>query len=166
MALRHSCPQIHGGGHEMGLRSGALATHQIAGMGKAAQLAIKQAADEQRRQFQHAQILLDSIKSTDHIKLNAEATQRVPCIINLTIKGVESESLIASVPNIAFSNGSACTSQTIEPSHVLTGIGLQDEESHQSIRLSLGRFTTAAQIKTAGKILASAIRELRAISLY
>lgn len=158
-------PQIHGGGHELGFRSGTLPTHQIVGMGKAAELVAAKSAKEQKEQAGYTKDLLEAVKGAGNIGLNGEDAPRVPGILNLTIKGVEAEAIIATVPELAFSYGSACTSQSVEPSHVLLGIGLAEEQARQSIRLSIGRFTTGREIKTAGKLLAQAIQELRELAL-
>lgn len=157
-------PQIHGGGHELGFRSGTLPTHQIAGMGKAAELVVAKAPSERKEQAGYAERLLKAVSEVGDIRLNGANAPRVPGILNLTIKGVEAEALIATVPELAFSYGSACTSQAIEPSHVLLGLGLVEEQARQSIRLSLGRFTTDGEIETAGKRLTQAIQELRELA--
>ena len=157
-------PQIHGGGHELGFRSGTLPTHQIVGMGKAAELVAAKSGKEQKEQAGYTKDLLEAVKEAGNIGLNGANAPRVPGILNLTIKGVEAEALIATVPELAFSYGSACTAQAVEPSHVLLGIGLAEEQARQSIRLSIGRFTTGREIKTAGNLLVRAIQELRELA--
>lgn len=158
-------PQIHGGGHEMGFRSGTLPTHQIAGMGKAARLMTTNIEKEQKQQSNHAKNLLQTTREVGDVSLNAQNAPRVPGIISLNIKGVEAEALISTLPELAFSYGSACTSQSIEPSHVLLGIGLTTEQAYQSIRISMGRFTTAKEVEKASQLLTRAIVELRELSL-
>lgn len=157
-------PQIHGGGHELGFRSGTLPTHQIVGMGKAAELVVAKADKEQEEQAGYNEDLLAAVAEVGNISLNGAKSPRAPGIINLTIEGVEAEALIATVPELAFSYGSACTSRAVEPSHVLLGIGLTEEQARQSIRLSIGRFTTGREIKAAGKLLARAIQDLRELA--
>ena len=157
-------PQIHGGGQERGLRSGTLATHQIAGFGKAAELVSKTREDDGQHQAGLAGILLNEVQSAGEVHLNAQASQRVPGIMSLLVSGVESEALIVTAEGVAFSNGSACTSQEIEPSHVLTFIGLSEVAARQSIRLSVGRFTSELEVREAGRRLVEAIEDLRQIA--
>ena len=157
-------PQIHGGGQERGLRSGTLATHQIAGFGKAAELVSNIREDDSQHQARVAGILLNEVLSAGDVHLNAQASQRVPGILNLLVSGVESEALIVATEGVAFSNGSACTSREIEPSHVLTSIGLPEVAARQSVRLSVGRFTSDLEVRQAGRYLVGAIEDLRQIA--
>ncbi len=157
--------QMHGGGHELGMRSGTLPTHQIAGMGEAARLI------EERRESDGAKIdflskrLLSRLEKIEQLSINGKRTSCVSGIINVTIPSVESESLIMMLRgNIAISTGSACTSASVEPSHVLRALGMDVEAAHSSLRLSLGRFTTAEEIDYATEQISGAVDELRSIS--
>ena len=157
-------PQMHGGGHERGLRSGTLPTHQIAGMGEAARLA----AERRGRDAAHARNLgrrfLDRLRSVEGVFVNGDRARCVPGIVNLGFTGVESESLMVALPDLAFSTGSACTSARVEPSHVLRAMGLDDDAAHGSVRFSFGRFTTAQEIDYAAGRIRAAVAELRALS--
>ena len=145
--------QMHGGGHERGMRSGTLATHQIVGMGEAFRLAKEEmAADNERIRMLRDRLLkgLDSIEET---YINGDMEQRVPHNLNISFNFVEGESLIMALKELAVSSGSACTSASLEPSYVLRALGRNDELAHSSIRFSLGRFTTEEEIDFAvGKI--------------
>ena len=156
--------QTHGGGHELGLRSGTLPTHQIVGMGTAAQLVQDLMASESERIKTLSQHLLSDLLNIEQAKANGDRRHCVDGILNITFPWVDSESLMMMMPDIAISNGSACTSTSVEPSHVLTGMGLDEELAHSSIRVSLGRFTTTDEVKTAGKEITRAVAELRRIS--
>ena len=157
-------PQMHGGGHERGLRSGTLPTHQIAGMGEAARLA----AGRRGRDAAHARNLgrrfLDRLRSVEGLFVNGDRARCVPGIVNLGFAGVESESLMVALPDLAFSTGSACTSARVEPSHVLRALGLDDDAAHGSVRFSFGRFTTVQEIDYAAERIRAAVAELRALS--
>ena len=157
-------PQIHGGGHERGLRSGTLPTHQIAGMGEAARL-IRRRRNED---FTHAANLerrfLDQLLSIEQVSINGDRTHSVPGIVNLSFPCVESESLMVALPDIAFSTGSACMSARVEPSYVLRALGLDDDSAHSSLRFSFGRFTTAREIDYAAERIRAAVVELRSLS--
>ena len=157
-------PLIHGGGHERGIRSGTLATHQIAGFGKAADLVAENTEEDRERAALSTDALLKGIQAAAEVQINAEESSRVPGIVSLLVRGVDSESLLALAEDVAFSNGSACTSKDIEPSHVLLAIGLTEEEARQTIRLSVGRFTTPEESRKAGDYLAALIQELRSIA--
>lgn len=145
--------QMHGGGHERGMRSGTLATHQIVGMGEAFRLAKEEmAADNERIRMLRDRLLkgLDSIEET---YINGDMEQRIPHNLNISFNFVEGESLIMALKELAVSSGSACTSASLEPSYVLRALGRNDELAHSSIRFSLGRFTTEEEIDFAiGKI--------------
>ena len=138
--------QIHGGGHERGMRSGTLATHQIVGMGEAIALANQNMAAEGERIKVLRESLWNGLKQLDDVFLNGHETQRVPGILNVSFAGVDGESLMMGLNDIAVSSGSACTSASLEPSYVLKAIGRSNELAHASIRFSVGRFTTQQDI--------------------
>ena len=167
--VRHSSqqriyPQIHGGGHEAGLRSGTLPTHQIVGMGEAARILSQQFDSDRNRIVSMSQNLIDSLNKIEGVSVNADRRWCVPDILNIRFAGVESEALIMKLKDIAISTGSACTSASIEPSHVLKAMGLDEDSAFGSIRLSLGRFTSDAEIASASVKIARAVRELQAVS--
>ncbi|WP_289116950.1 IscS subfamily cysteine desulfurase [uncultured Idiomarina sp.] len=141
--------QMHGGGHERGMRSGTLATHQIVGMGVAAELAAENLSRDIERFESMRQQFLSPLLTEQGIKLNGSDTQRVPQIVNLQFAKVEGELLLMSLKDLAVSSGSACTSASVEPSYVLRAIGVSDELAHASLRFSFGRSTTAADIEHA-----------------
>ena len=141
--------QMHGGGHERGMRSGTLATHQIVGMGVAAELAAEKMSSDIERFESMRQQFLSPLLAEEGIKLNGSDTQRVPHIVNLQFANVEGELLLMSLKDLAVSSGSACTSASVEPSYVLRAIGVSDELAHASLRFSFGRSTTAADIEHA-----------------
>ena len=156
--------QMHGGGHERGARSGTLATHQIAGMGEAFRLArLEMAADNARVAALHER-LKRGLMALDAVYLNGDPVQRVPHNLNLSFAFVEGESLMMAIKDIAVSSGSACTSASLEPSYVLRALGLPDELAHSSLRLSLGRFTTEAEVDFAIAELAREVGRLRELS--
>jgi len=141
--------QMHGGGHERGMRSGTLATHQIVGMGVAAELAAEKLGTDIEHFESLRQQFLSPLLAEEGIKLNGSDTQRVPHIVNLQFANVEGELLLMSLKDVAVSSGSACTSASVEPSYVLRAIGVSDELAHASLRFSFGRSTTAADIEHA-----------------
>lgn len=152
---------IHGGGHERGMRSGTLAPHQLVGMGEAFAVAGAEMAAETRRMAAlHAQ-LLEGLANLDGVFVNGSTEHRVPHNLNLAFAGVDGELLLLALRDLALSTGSACTSASVEPSYVLRAIGLSDELAHSSIRLSLGRFTTEADIQQAAEVLCNAVLKLR-----
>ena len=153
--------QIHGGGHERGLRSGTLATHQIVGMGKAAQLAMATLADESQRLCGLRRRLLAAIADTPGLRLNGHAERRLPGALNISVADVDGEALLLSLPEFALSTGSACTSASLEPSHVLRALGLPDALAHSSLRISLGRFSTAAEVDWFSERLREVVSRLR-----
>ena len=156
--------QMHGGGHERGMRSGTLATHQIVGMGEAFRLAKEEmAADNERIRMLRDRLLkgLDSIEET---YINGDMEQRVPHNLNISFNFVEGESLIMALKELAVSSGSACTSASLEPSYVLRALGRNDELAHSSIRFSLGRFTTEEEIDFAISKISDNIDKLRELS--
>ena len=156
--------QIHGGGHERGMRSGTLPTHQIVGMGEAFRIAKEEMSSEQARILQLRQRLLDGIKDIDEVYINGSLEQRVPGNLNISFAYVEGESLIMALKNLAVSSGSACTSASLEPSYVLRALGLDDELAHSSIRFSIGRFTTEEEIDYTVKLIRESIGKLREMS--
>ncbi|KAA1194392.1 IscS subfamily cysteine desulfurase [Pseudohalioglobus sediminis] len=156
--------QMHGGGHERGMRSGTLATHQIVGMGEAARIATEEMAQEAERLMALRQRFWDGIKDIEEVHVNGDMDQRLPGAINVSIAFVEGESLIMSLKDLAISSGSACTSASLEPSYVLRALGLNDELAHSSLRFSFGRFTTEEDVDTAVAQLRGAVGKLRELS--
>ena len=157
-------PQIHGGGHERGIRSGTLPTHQIVGMGEAARLIVDRRAEDTSQIKALSQDLLHRLTQIEQVSVNGNREYCVDAIVNVSVPFVESESLMMMLTNIAISNGSACTSASLEPSHVLTALGLDEESAHSSLRFSIGRFTTRDDIRQSCEQIAEAVNELRQIS--
>lgn len=155
--------QIHGGGHERGMRSGTLPTHQIVGMGKAFALAQAGLDEEIRKLEALREAFLAGLQSLDGVSLNGSESRRVPGIVNLSFDGVEAESLMLGLRDLAVSSGSACASATIEPSFVLRGIGLSDEQAHRALRFSFGRFTTEEEVAFASSQIIDVVTRLRAV---
>ncbi len=155
--------QIHGGGHERGMRSGTLPTHQIVGMGKAFTLAEAGLEAEMADLERLRSAFLDGLEGLDGVTLNGSQESRVPGIVNLAFEGVEAESLMLGLRDLAASSGSACASATIEPSFVLRGIGLSDELAHRALRFSLGRFTTSEEVAFASSQIVDVVTRLRAV---
>ena len=160
--LKELVPQMHGGGHELGLRSGTLPTHQIAGMGEAAKLARKRIREDTRHVTALDRRLRAHLDQISRVSLNGSA-RRVPGILNVCFAGVVAEALIIGLGGVAISTGSACTSREISPSHVLLGIGLSENAALSSIRFSFGRFTTMDEIDLVGRALAELVPELRSL---
>ena len=156
--------QIHGGGHERGMRSGTLATHQIVGMGEAFRLAKLEMQTDNERISKLHQKLLDGIQHIEEIYINGDLAQKVPNILNVSFAYIEGESLMMALKDIAVSSGSACTSASLEPSYVLRALGRKDELAHSSIRFSIGRFTTDEDIDYTISILEQAVSRLRELS--
>src|SRR5450631_1221353 len=156
--------QIHGGGHEKGLRSGTLATHQIVGMGEAFRLARLEMAAENERIRMLRDKLLAGVQDMEEIYVNGDLEHRVAHNLNVSFNFVEGESLIMGMKELAVSSGSACTSASLEPSYVLRALGRNDELAHSSIRFTLGRFTTEADIDFAVKLIKERIGKLREMS--
>jgi cysteine desulfurase len=156
--------QMHGGGHERGMRSGTLATHQIVGMGEAAQIAREGMAEETTKLLALRRRFWDGIKDIEEVYINGDPEERLPGVLNVSIAFVEGESLIMSLKDLAVSSGSACTSASLEPSYVLRALGLNDELAHSSLRFSFGRFTTAENVDTAVAQLRLAVDKLRELS--
>ncbi|MDQ2068719.1 aminotransferase class V-fold PLP-dependent enzyme [Natronospira bacteriovora] len=156
---------MHGGGHERGLRSGTLATHQIVGLGRAAEIAREEQAGEHARLQSLRQRLLDGLLALSDVSVNGHTEQCVPGILNLHFGGLHGEALKAWLePHLAVSGGSACTSAHVAPSYVLRALGRSDAEAERSLRLSLGRFTTEAEVEQAIAVFREAVPRLRALS--
>ena len=156
--------QMHGGGHERGMRSGTLATHQIVGMGEAFELARLEMAEETQRITALNKRFYDQVRDIQELYLNGSATQRVPHNLNLSFNYVEGESLIMALKDMAVSSGSACTSASLEPSYVLRALGRSDELAHSSIRFTFGRFTTEEEVDYAAGQIREAVQRLRDLS--
>ena len=156
--------QIHGGGHERGMRSGTLPTHQIVGMGEAFAIANEKMDAENAGILTLRNRLWDGLKEMEEVHLNGSLEQRVAGNLNVSFAFVEGESLIMALKDLAVSSGSACTSASLEPSYVLRALGLVDELAHSSIRFSIGRFTTAEEIDYVIEKVLSAVDKLRALS--
>jgi cysteine desulfurase len=156
--------QMHGGGHERGMRSGTLATHQIVGMGEAFRIAKEEMATENERIRMLRDRLYNGLKDIEEVHLNGDMEQRVPHNLNVSFNFVEGESLIMAIKDLAVSSGSACTSASLEPSYVLRALGRSDELAHSSIRFSIGRFTTEEEVDYAIKLLHEKIGKLRELS--
>ena len=156
--------QMHGGGHERGMRSGTLATHQIVGMGEAFRIAKEEMAVENERIRMLRDRLYAGFSDMEEVHLNGDMEQRVPHNLNVSFNFVEGESLIMAIKDLAVSSGSACTSASLEPSYVLRALGRSDELAHSSIRFSIGRFTTEAEVDYAIKLLHDKIDKLRELS--
>ncbi|MHB0918903.1 MAG: IscS subfamily cysteine desulfurase, partial [Thiobacillus sp.] len=156
--------QMHGGGHERGMRSGTLATHQIVGMGAAFRIAAEEMATENERIRMLRDKLWAGISSMDEVHLNGDMQRRVPHNLNASFNFVEGESLMMAIKDLAVSSGSACTSASLEPSYVLKALGRNDELAHSSIRFSIGRFTTEEEIDYAVQLLHKHVGKLRDLS--
>ncbi len=156
--------QIHGGGHERGFRSGTLPTHQIVGMGEAFRLAREEMATENERIRMLRDRLLRGLTQIEEVYINGDMEHRVPHNLNMSFNYVEGESLIMAIKELAVSSGSACTSASLEPSYVLRALGRSDELAHSSIRFTVGRFTTEAEIDYAVELIRSKIAKLREMS--
>ncbi|HEY8354455.1 MAG TPA: IscS subfamily cysteine desulfurase [Methylophilaceae bacterium] len=156
--------QMHGGGHERGLRSGTLPTHQIVGMGEAFRIAREEMDLEIVRIRRLRDKLLAGLQEIEEVYVNGDLKQRVPHNLNISFNYVEGESLIMAVKDIAVSSGSACTSASLEPSYVLRALGRSDELAHSSIRFSIGRFTTEEEIDYTVELMKSKIGKLRDLS--
>ena len=156
--------QIHGGGHERGMRSGTLATHQLVGMGEACRIADAEMQEESTRILNLRERLWDGLCEMEEVYANGDLNARIPGIINMSFNFVEGESLIMSLPELAVSSGSACTSASLEPSYVLRALGMNDELAHSSLRFSIGRFTTEADVDQAIDQVRQAVEKLRELS--
>ncbi len=156
--------QIHGGGHERGMRSGTLETHQLVGMGEAFRIAKEEMHSESKRIMDLRQRLWDGLKDMEEVYVSGDWDQRIPGIMNMSFNYVEGESLIMSLPDIAVSSGSACTSASLEPSYVLRALGMNDELAHSSLRFSIGRFTSEEDVDQAVDSVRTAVEKLRELS--
>ena len=154
-------PQVHGGGHEQGMRSGTLPTHQIVGMGEAFALAMNEMAAENARILALRNRLLNGLKAIPAMSVNGDLEQRVPGNLNVSFGYVEGESLMLALRDLEISSGSACTSASLEPSHVLHALGLSDELAHSSVRITVGRFSTEEEVDYAVAVIKKAVAKLR-----
>jgi len=157
-------PQIHGGGHERGFRSGTLPTHQIVGIGEAARLAKLEMAEDGKRIRALRDRLWRGLSSMEAVVLNGDLERRIPGNLNVSFNYVEGESLIMAIKDIAVSSGSACTSASLEPSYVLRALGRSDELAHSSIRFTLGKYTTEEEIDYAVNLVKTKVTKLRELS--
>jgi cysteine desulfurase len=156
--------QMHGGGHERGMRSGTLATHQIVGMGEAFKIAKAEMATENERLLMMRNHLYDGFKDMEEVYVNGDLEQRIAGNLNISFNYVEGESLMMSLKGIAVSSGSACTSASLEPSYVLRALGRNDELAHSSLRFTIGRFTTMEEVDYAIQQTRAAVEKLRELS--
>jgi len=156
--------QMHGGGHERGMRSGTLATHQLVGMGEAFRIAKEEMAEDNKRISALRKRLFDGLKDIEETYVNGDEKQRIPHNVNISFNYVEGESLMMALKDLAVSSGSACTSASLEPSYVLRAIGRNDELAHSSIRFTLGKYTTEEEIDFAIEKIIENITKLRDLS--
>ena len=156
--------QMHGGGHERGLRSGTLPTHQIVGMGEAFRIAREEMVEEEARTRALRDRLWNALSNMEEVYLNGDLDHRVPGNLNVSFNFVEGESLIMALKDMAVSSGSACTSSSLEPSYVLRALGRNDELAHSSIRFTIGRFTTEEEIDYVANLLREKVTKLRELS--
>ena len=155
---------LHGGGHERGMRSGTLATHQIVGMGEAFRLAKLEMEKDREKVSKFHKKFLDNVGKIEHVYINGDLKNKVPNILNISFNFVEGESLIMGLKDIAVSSGSACTSASLEPSYVLRALGRKDELAHSSIRFSFGRFTNDDEVERTLQLLNNVVERLRELS--
>jgi cysteine desulfurase len=156
--------QMHGGGHERGMRSGTLPTHQIVGMGEAYRIAKEEMAVENSRIRALHDRMLAGLKDVEQVFINGHVEKRVPHNLNMSFNYVEGESLIMGIKGLAVSSGSACTSASLEPSYVLRALGRSDELAHSSLRMTIGRYTTEAEIDYAIETIKLNVAKLRDLS--
>jgi len=156
--------QIHGGGHERGMRSGTLATHQIVGMGEAFAIAKAEMKEEGERTHRLRERLLAGFADMEEVVINGDLEHRIAGNLNISFNYVEGESLMMAISDVAVSSGSACTSASLEPSYVLRALGLTDELAHSSIRFSVGRYTTEQDVDDAIKLVREKVQKLRDLS--
>ena len=156
--------QIHGGGHERGMRSGTLATHQIVGMGEAFAIAKAEMKEEGERTHRLRERLLAGFADMEEVVINGDLEHRIAGNLNISFNYVEGESLMMAISDVAVSSGSACTSASLEPSYVLRALGLTDELAHSSIRFSVGRYTTKQDVDDAIKLVREKVQKLRDLS--
>jgi len=156
--------QMHGGGHERGMRSGTMATHQIVGMGEAFRIAGEEMETENKRIYSLRERLWNGLNDMEEVYVNGDLDQRIPGNINISFNFVEGESLLMALKDLAISSGSACTSASLEPSYVLRALGRNDELAHSSIRFSIGRFTTEQDVDFTIEHVRTAVEKLRELS--
>ncbi len=156
--------QMHGGGHERGMRSGTLATHQIVGMGEAFAIAKAEMLEEGKKIKQLRDRLLEGFSDMEEVVINGDIEQRVPGNLNISFNYVEGESLMMAISDVAVSSGSACTSASLEPSYVLRALGRSDELAHSSIRFSIGRYTTEKDVDDVIRLVREKVEKLRDLS--
>lgn len=154
-------PLIHGGGHERGMRSGTLATHQIVGLGEAAAIMGREMQREDERILKLRQRLWAHLKQIPGTMINGDEENRLPGLLNVGFEGVDGETLLLALDDVAVSSGSACTSASVEPSYVLSALGVPDDLAHASLRFTIGRFTTAEEVDFAGRRVAEVVSRLR-----
>ena len=157
-------PQMHGGGHERGMRSGTLPTHQIVGMGEAFRIAKDEMTEENARILALRNRLLEGFGDIEEVYVNGDLDYRGAGNLNISFNFVEGESLMMALRNLAISSGSACTSASLEPSYVLRALGLNDELAHSSLRITIGRFTTEEEVDYAIEKIHEAVAKLRELS--
>ena len=157
-------PQMHGGGHERGFRSGTLPTHQVVGMGEAFRIAEEEMESDNKRISILKDKLWNGLNSIEEIYLNGDMKQRIPGNLNVSFNFVEGESLIMAIKDMAVSSGSACTSASLEPSYVLRALGRSDELAHSSLRISIGKYTTEEEIDYSVSLIKEAVAKLRELS--
>ncbi len=156
--------QMHGGGHERGMRSGTLATHQIVGMGEAFAIAQTEMSEDNKRIEQLRDRLLAGFADMEEVVINGDLNHRIPGNLNISFNYVEGESLMMAISDIAVSSGSACTSASLEPSYVLRALGLSDELAHSSIRFTIGRYTNKEDVDHAVELVCEKVEKLRDLS--
>jgi len=156
--------QMHGGGHERGMRSGTLATHQIVGMGEAFAIAQTEMSEDNKRIEQLRDRLLAGFADMEEVVINGDLDQRIPGNLNVSFNYVEGESLMMAISDVAVSSGSACTSASLEPSYVLRALGLSDELAHSSIRFTIGRYTNKEDVDHAVELVREKVEKLRDLS--
>ncbi len=156
--------QMHGGGHERGMRSGTLATHQIVGMGEAFSIAQAEMSEDNNRINKLRESLLSGFTDMEEVVINGDLKQRIPGNLNISFNYVEGESLMMAISDVAVSSGSACTSASLEPSYVLRALGLSDELAHSSIRFTIGRFTTKEDVDHTIRLVREKVEKLRDLS--
>ena len=154
-------PLIHGGGHEFGMRSGTLATHQIVGIGEAAELMALEGQKEMETYGRFREILLSAFNQIPDICINSDPRTSLPSILNVSFSGVDGETLMSALDNVALSSGSACNSELVEPSYVLKGIGLSDELADSALRFSFGRYTDESEVRSVSQRVAQVVGALR-----
>ncbi len=154
-------PLIHGGGHEFGMRSGTLATHQIVGLGEAAELMAWEGQKETEKYAYFREILLSAFNQIPDIRINCDSNVSIASIVNVSFSGVDGETLMSALDDVALSSGSACNSELVEPSYVLKGIGLSDELADSALRFSFGRYTDESEVRSVSRRVAEVVGALR-----